>query len=892
MSKSHEALGGEERIRPRKWDVFISYSTQNAVLARSLAKALEARSFSIYEADLIAPGVSLEAESERSLRDSGSVIVLLSAESISSEWLRREVEVALGLLPPEGVIPVAVGEIDLQRLPKWLKNRKFLHLGAEDQIDLLVASVEPAIRAALTATEFSSGIDRFIGDAPKRIPLVGITNYLHALNSIVSGVTWIVGAAGSGKTALASEYAHITQDSFPRVLWVPGWTDFLSFDRALMRVEGFVNRDLVRDDNLPASIPLVVLDGFEVKEPHDAWQLIELSRFARIVVTSQTLPYSSALRDPAVSVVFVGPVRNDEISKYLSSMATFVGSPTPGVFSELAEIATSSPTLLRTVALALEQGIQYDHWPEDGHDRRMTVDWIMESILQEFSPRSRRRIGVLAYCAKMLPRIQTDGDWAEPYDAELFQRLTELGLCLTRKGHVVLGHKIVASSLRRIASRTGLADAATFVERHLPDPESKSVRAILPAVMDIADAAEQDRVSQGSPALVELLVWAASVWRAEGEPKRARQLGLRAFEAARRVDDPMTEVRVLNLRSAIAFDSGDLDLAMELERTAVSLASEHLGSSHPTTIASLSNLAMTLRARGHYSEAVSMLRHVVSVGSSDDRFADADNLTALNNLAICLRETGQYTEAFTILESALLRTHKGTLWLHLRQNLGALLVDLGRLDEAARLLEGTLAMASELEEAGSLESLLTRANIATIYARRGDLESALKAQHEVVLGFEVSYGPDHPKSLSAKNNLAAWLAEAGQLHAAIKLLRKVVERRTAVLGADNPETLLSGTQMAGVLRDLGDDHEAYEIFVTLSRQVTMSLGPFHTLTFQVREGIARQQLRLGNISSAQLSYRELIADMRQVLPADHPYLEQVIELASKATVPGRRSFFA
>lgn len=91
-------------------DVFISYRREEYRLARELAQALEESGFSVWWDRQIRAGESWAAEIEKELSEARCVIVLWSAASVASEWVREEA--AYGR-DSNKLIPVVIEDVPL-----------------------------------------------------------------------------------------------------------------------------------------------------------------------------------------------------------------------------------------------------------------------------------------------------------------------------------------------------------------------------------------------------------------------------------------------------------------------------------------------------------------------------------------------------------------------------------------------------------------------------------------------------------------------------------------------------------------------------------------------------------------------------------------------------------
>jgi hypothetical protein len=86
-------------------DVFISYASENRDRAQRLAGALAARGWSIWWDREIVTGQAFDHAIERELEAAKAVVVLWSAQSVASEWVRNEAAAAAerGVLLPANI---------------------------------------------------------------------------------------------------------------------------------------------------------------------------------------------------------------------------------------------------------------------------------------------------------------------------------------------------------------------------------------------------------------------------------------------------------------------------------------------------------------------------------------------------------------------------------------------------------------------------------------------------------------------------------------------------------------------------------------------------------------------------------------------------------------------
>ena len=88
--------------------VFLSYAESDREVARELATRLEEAGHRVWFADS-APGEDWNFRVREALNEAEALVVLLSPKAMKSDWVRKEIEFALGALQFRGrLIPVMV----------------------------------------------------------------------------------------------------------------------------------------------------------------------------------------------------------------------------------------------------------------------------------------------------------------------------------------------------------------------------------------------------------------------------------------------------------------------------------------------------------------------------------------------------------------------------------------------------------------------------------------------------------------------------------------------------------------------------------------------------------------------------------------------------------------
>jgi len=107
-------------------DVFLSYAREDRSLARKLAAALESVGLSVWWDRDIPAGAAFDSAIERELDAAGCVVVLWSAVSTTSEWVKNEASAAV----ERGVLlPVLIEQV---KLPLEFRRRQAVDLSRWD----------------------------------------------------------------------------------------------------------------------------------------------------------------------------------------------------------------------------------------------------------------------------------------------------------------------------------------------------------------------------------------------------------------------------------------------------------------------------------------------------------------------------------------------------------------------------------------------------------------------------------------------------------------------------------------------------------------------------------------------------------------------------------------
>ncbi|MFH0801120.1 MAG: toll/interleukin-1 receptor domain-containing protein [bacterium] len=121
-------------------DCFISYSSSDERLARTMAGLLAARDVSVFLACIsIQPGAHWSEETLRNLQESPWVVFLASREAAASSYVNQELGVALGM--GKKIIPI-VWDMPPSELPGWMNQIQAIDLRERVWPDIPIEIIE------------------------------------------------------------------------------------------------------------------------------------------------------------------------------------------------------------------------------------------------------------------------------------------------------------------------------------------------------------------------------------------------------------------------------------------------------------------------------------------------------------------------------------------------------------------------------------------------------------------------------------------------------------------------------------------------------------------------------------------------------------------------------
>jgi len=365
-------------------------------------------------------------------------------------------------------------------------------------------------------------------------------------------------------------------------------------------------------------------------------------------------------------------------------------------------------------------------------------------------------------------------------------------------------------------------------------------------------------------------------------------------------------------------------LQTELDmRSALAGKEVTLGPNHPSTLATLNNLARFLQATGNASEAETMLRRGLHGSEASLGISSLSTLTFLNNTALVLQAgNGEHQEEAMVCLRRALQGFKAILGpchrssLICTNNYGALMEDSGKkheaedlyrsafrgaesslgllhpetlryLDDLSRILraggkedeaEAPLRKALRISEdrfgSGHATTLVVLHKLAALLACSDERSAEAQVMYASALSdSKANLGPRHPMTLSLSEDLAMLQHAQGNNQEAQHLLQAVLAVYEEEGGEDEfttqGNTLTTLGNLARVMEAVGE----YQQAEAASRRVVVGysdwLGPGHADTLTARHNLASLLQTMGRQDEAEKGFREALSGRERTLGLNH-----------------------
>ena len=787
------------------YDCFLSYASDDVVIAEAVHRALTAAGIAVwFDRGRLQPGFDWHREIEAACESVRVVLPLLTPRWKQSEWTKYETYGA------EAVIPLlAEGQFnDVATPPLRRVQAALIETTGDAAIPRLVAAIRRRLgEPPLDRTECHRRLshlhyrptEHFVG---RERDLDRLHEQLHVSPTAAltqGGVQAVTALGGIGKTTLARMYAEKFWRMYQQVLWVDARLGYESEFARLLDVlrpdlatslRGFSNAErAVRAqqelEDLSCSHPLMfaallIIDNVADEETAAAW--IPRSGKLHTIITSRFANWR------AISVLQIDVLQpKPAIELLLRRSGT---SDLPAVPWEERAACDVLAAKLGYLPLALEQAAAYI--------RAQGNAFGFTNYLRLYAEEERALLS-----------MPVRGTTEYPESVFVTWRATVARL---PKG---------ARAMLRLAAFL----APTEIPLALFQDSAQSVRVLGAEFLD----ALPDEVGADAGAELSVRCWrGALVDYSMATASSAGTLTVHGLVQAveREQLEPETRQRWmmatidLFVRHAPAYSHEFeqwVPWRVLLPHAQVLYAEALAAGAEMIPRALLRGMTSFLDGQGRYAEALPIARLALS---QDERMLGAEDpatLGSVNTLAGLLKSQGVYPEAEALYRRALATSQRRLGPEHPRtlvhaNNLAGLLESQGANVEAESLYRRTLDASEQTLGPDDLLTLAAVNNLAHLKQSLGANVEAERLHRRALERFERLFGPDHPHTLTSINNLAIVLGDQGAQAEAEKLHRRALVARERVLGPDHPDTLASVNNLAGVLDDQGGNSEAESLY--------------------------------------------------------------------------------
>ncbi|MBX9737230.1 MAG: serine/threonine-protein kinase [Phycisphaerales bacterium] len=283
-------------------------------------------------------------------------------------------------------------------------------------------------------------------------------------------------------------------------------------------------------------------------------------------------------------------------------------------------------------------------------------------------------------------------------------------------------------------------------------------------------------------------------------------------------------------------------------------------------------MAFTRFAVGDLPGAEKYLREQIELSravGTDEALAVAGD--AAGNLGIILRQLDRYDEAEALYRAELKRAGDADTAgvARIVNSLGSVMHSRGNVAEAERLYIDAIARSQRTLGPAHDDTLAAMGNLALLYAEHARLADAEELQRKIILTCEQTLGDENPITLMQRHNLAKTLEDQGKLPEAEALLRATIELRTKVLGAAHSNTLVSLGNLGGVLAKQGRRDDALEISKRVYELLLAANGEERLETVLALNNLAISMQNAGQVEQALPLAQRAAAACEKALGATH-----------------------
>ena len=335
---------------------------------------------------------------------------------------------------------------------------------------------------------------------------------------------------------------------------------------------------------------------------------------------------------------------------------------------------------------------------------------------------------------------------------------------------------------------------------------------------------------------------------------------------------PLVQARLMATIGDVYDSLGFAERGLPLHLSALSIRRELLGED-PLTAASMFNVASARSRDEGVAEAEKLFREGIGLLERTQEMGSADLAVGYNNLGLLLADQGRTEEALSLIRQALDMNRRllgeSTAVSSNLGNLASLLAETGRLAE----VESVRREVVEIDRRSNPDNPTTAtsiANLANVLLLVGKLEEA-EELHREALGLRREFlgEGEHWEETLSLLGLARVLALQGEYGEAEALLDECIRLRRELLGADHRRTIIALRHRAELERLRGDSASAEKAYREALNLARRKLRPGSDELGESLLGVALSLLEQGKTEEASGYAREAVALYRANHPEDN-----------------------
>ncbi|RYP78486.1 hypothetical protein DL771_000439 [Monosporascus sp. 5C6A] len=331
------------------------------------------------------------------------------------------------------------------------------------------------------------------------------------------------------------------------------------------------------------------------------------------------------------------------------------------------------------------------------------------------------------------------------------------------------------------------------------------------------------------------------------------------------------------------------DIFLQLIGTRKSL----LGQEHPSTLASMGNLASTFWSQERCKEAEELVVQVMEIQKRVLGHEHPSTLTNMANAALTFMNQGRLQEAKKLIVQAVetferVFGREDPSTLTCISFLARIYSYQGQWQKAQELEMQVVEMRKKVFGQEHPDTLTSMADLASTYENQGRWKEAEELEVQVMEIRKKVLGQEHSDTLTSMANLASTYGNQGRWKEAEKLEVEVIDTQRRVLEQEHPDTLTSIANLTSMYRNQGRWKEAEELFIQMIETQKRVLGQEHPFTLNSMANLASTYRNQGRWKEAEQLCVQVMESRKRVLGQEHPdMLNSMAHLAATYKNQGR-----